>query len=217
MLVEPMFPDVLVWLVNEWGSAPRVAAGQDNTPYPDTDLLAGLLAGSGVRDCPPELLADHALAEIADRLHHVFATADLTERVGLIAALLTETAVRPALTLPDADADADADVVTDTGASPDADPAADADPNPATLPAATWLVVDPRHALLAAATLALRQQLAEHDPTRLGVCAGRRCADAFIDASPSGQRRFCSVTCQNRARIAAWRHRQTAPPPAPKN
>jgi predicted RNA-binding Zn ribbon-like protein len=180
MQVEPMSPDVLVWLVNEWGSAPRVAAGEDETPYPDTDLLAGLLAGSGVRDCPPELLTDRALTDFADRLHHVFAAADLTERVNLIAALLTETAVRPALTLPEAGR-----------------------------PAATWQIAAPRYALLAAATLTLRQQLADHDPTRLGVCAGRRCADAFIDASPSGQRRFCSVTCQNRARIAAWRRRQS--------
>jgi predicted RNA-binding Zn ribbon-like protein len=192
MLVEPMSPDVLVWLVNEWGSEPRIAAGEDNTPYPDTDLLAGLLAGSGVRDCPPELLTDQALAEIADRLHRVFAAADLTERVGLVAGLLTETAVRPALTLPGNDADAGTD------------------PSPAVHPAATWQLAAPRHALLAAASLTLRQQLADHDPARLGVCTGRRCADAFIDASPAGQRRFCSVTCQNRARIAAWRHRHTA-------
>jgi predicted RNA-binding Zn ribbon-like protein len=182
MLVEPMSPDVLVWLVNEWGSVPRVAAGEESRPYPDTELLAGLLAGSGVRSCPPELLTDPALTEIADRLHQVFAAADLTERVNLIAELLGETSVRPALALPEA---------------------------PETHPAATWQIAAPGHALLAAAALTLRQQLADHDPTRIGVCTGRRCADAFIDASPSGQRRFCSVTCQNRARIAAWRHRQT--------
>jgi predicted RNA-binding Zn ribbon-like protein len=200
MLVEPMSPDVLVWLVNEWGSMPRVAAGEDDTPYPDTELLAGLLAGSGVRSCPPELLTDHALTEIADRLHQVFAAADLTERVNLIAALLTQTAVRPALILPEADPDAD----------PEADPdASRSDDNEH--PVATWQLATPRHALLAAAALTLRQQLADHDPARIGVCTGRRCADAFIDASPSGQRRFCSVTCQNRARIAAWRHRQGAP------
>jgi predicted RNA-binding Zn ribbon-like protein len=183
MLVEPMSPDVLVWLVNEWGSEPRAAAGEEDTPYPDTELLAGLLAGSGVRSCPPELLADPALTEFADRLHQVFAAAGLTERVNLIAGLLAETAVRPVLTLSDDNEH----------------------------PVATWQLPAPRHALLAAAALTLRHQLADHDPSRIGVCTGRRCADAFIDASPSGQRRFCSVTCQNRARIAAWRHRQTAP------
>jgi predicted RNA-binding Zn ribbon-like protein len=189
MLVEPMSPDVLVWLVNEWGSVPRVAAGEENRPYPDTDLLAGLLAGSGVRSCPPELLTDPALIAIADRLHQVFAVGDLTERVALIAGLLTQTAVHPVLTLAD-----------DNGH-----------------PVATWQITAPRHALLAAAALTLRRQLADHDPTRIGVCTGRRCADAFIDASPAGQRRFCSVTCQNRARIAAWRHRQTAPAKAQNN
>ena len=80
-------------------------------------------------------------------------------------------------------------------------------------PSETWRVDDPRQALLAAAALTLRHQLAGHDPARVGVCNGRRCsgqhcADAYIDASPGGQRRFCSVTCQNRARVAAWRRRR---------
>ena len=68
-----MAPDVLVWLVNEWGSVPRAAAGEDRAPYPDAGLLAGLLAGSGVRACPPGLLTTQALRRTADRLHPVFA------------------------------------------------------------------------------------------------------------------------------------------------
>ena len=68
VLVEPMAPDVLVWLVNEWGSAPRAAAGEDQAPYPDAGLLAGLLAGPGSR-CPPEILTTQALRRTADRLH----------------------------------------------------------------------------------------------------------------------------------------------------
>jgi predicted RNA-binding Zn ribbon-like protein len=179
MLVEPMSADVLVWLVNEWGSAPRAAAGEEQAPYPDTDLLAALLAGSGVRDCPPAALTGPALRQVADQLHRVFASADLAERVALVAGLLDQTGVTPALEL--------------TGDRP----------------GATWRVSGARDALLAAAALTLRHQLAEHDPDRVGVCSGRRCADAFIDASPAGQRRFCSVTCQNRARIAAWRNRQS--------
>jgi predicted RNA-binding Zn ribbon-like protein len=179
MLVEPMSADVLVWLVNEWGSAPRAAAGEEQAPYPDTDLLAALLAGSGVRDCPPAALTGPALRQVADQLHRVFATADLAERVTLVAGLLDQTGVTPALEI--------------TGDRP----------------GATWRVSAARDALLAAAALTLRDQLAGHDPDRVGVCSGRRCADAFIDASPAGQRRFCSVTCQNRARIAAWRQRQS--------
>jgi len=114
----------------------------------------------------------------------VFAAADLGERVALVAGLLAQTGVTPALEL------------TDTGDRP----------------SATWRVPGARAALLAAAALTLRHQLAEHDPDRIGICSGRHCADAFIDASPAGQRRFCSVTCQNRARVGAWRQRQRQPP-----
>ena len=96
MLVEPMSPDILVWLVNEWGSVPRAAAGEDEAPYPDIALLAALLAGSGVRSCRPELLTSKALGQVADRLHRVFAAPDLGERVGLVGGLLAESGVRPA-------------------------------------------------------------------------------------------------------------------------
>ncbi len=185
MLVDSMSPDVLVWLVNEWGSVPRAAAGEDQAPYPDTELLAALLAGSGVRSCPPAALTTPALRQVADRLHSVFAAADLSERVDLVAALLAETAVRPTLEL---------------------------EQNVTDRPSATWRVDDAPHVLLAAAALTLWHQLAEHDPDRIGVCSGRRCADAFIDASPAGQRRFCSLTCQNRTRVAAWRQRQSFQP-----
>jgi predicted RNA-binding Zn ribbon-like protein len=178
VLVEPMSPDVLVWLVNEWGSVPRAAAGEDEAPYPDTALLAALLAGSGVRSCRPEALTGQALRQIADRLHRVFAATDLGERADLVTGLLAETGVRPVLGLADG------------------------------RPGATWLVDDARQALPAAAALTLRHQFAAQDPARVGVCSGRRCADAYIDASPGGQRRFCSVTCQNRARVAAWRQRR---------
>jgi hypothetical protein len=60
-------------------------------------------------------------------------------------------------------------------------------------------------ALLAAALLALRVQLSHEDPDRLGVCVDGGCADIYIDVSPAGRRRFCSVTCQNRARAAKYR------------
>jgi hypothetical protein len=174
-----MAPDVLVWLVNEWGSVPRAAAGEDQAPYPDTGLLAALLAGSGVRDCPLEVLANPALTQVADRLHPVFAAPGLSERISLVTGLLAATGVRPALDLDDGQ------------------------------PGETWLVEDARQALPAAAALTLRHQLAGHNPDRVGVCTGRDCADAYIDASPAGRRRFCSVTCQNRTRVAAWRQRRS--------
>ncbi len=73
----------------------------------------------------------------------------------------------------------------------------------------TWWA-DAEDALLAAALLALRAQLSEVDPGRLGVCVDGGCADIYIDVSPAGQRRFCSVTCQNRARAAKYRRRLSA-------
>jgi predicted RNA-binding Zn ribbon-like protein len=177
-----MAPDVLVWLVNEWGSAPRAAAGEDRAPYPDAGLLAALLAGSGVRACPPGLLTTRALTRTADRLHPVFATPDPCDRIGLLNGLLGKTAIRPALEIKDGD------------------------------PAETWQVEDDDQALTAAAALTLRHQLAAGGPGRLGICEGRRCADAYIDTSPAARRRFCSVTCQNRARVAAWRHQRRSQP-----
>jgi predicted RNA-binding Zn ribbon-like protein len=67
---------------------------------------------------------------------------------------------------------------------------------------AAWAVDTATHAPTAAAALALRDHL-----DRLGVCTGRDCADVFVDTSPTHDRRFCSVTCQNRARVAAFRRR----------
>jgi predicted RNA-binding Zn ribbon-like protein len=72
---------------------------------------------------------------------------------------------------------------------------------------AGWSVAEPSAALLASAALAVREHLAAH-PDRLGVCADRQCADIYVDASPAGHRRFCSTTCQTRARVAAFRERQ---------
>jgi hypothetical protein len=69
-----------------------------------------------------------------------------------------------------------------------------------------WLVDDPAQTTRAAAALALREQLAEH-PGRIGVCADRQCADVYVDASPAGRRRFCCLTCQNRARAETFRKR----------
>ena len=77
----------------------------------------------------------------------------------------------------------------------------------------TWTVADPAQARRAAAALALRHQLAEH-PGRIGVCADDRCADVYVDSSPAGRRRFCGLTCQNRARAAAFRRRGREAVPA---
>jgi hypothetical protein len=69
-----------------------------------------------------------------------------------------------------------------------------------------WLIDEPAQTTRAAAALALREQLAAH-PDRIGICADRQCADVYVDLSPAGRRRFCCLTCQNRARAEAFRKR----------
>ncbi len=126
--------------------------------------------------------SDAALTRLADRLHPIFAVAGVQERADIVNQLLRDSKVRPVLNARASDAHAG------------------------------WLVDRPTAAPLAAAAVALRAQLADHGPERLGTCAGARCADAYIDTSPAGRRRYCSLTCQNRARVAAFRHRQAANP-----
>lgn len=45
---------------------------------------------------------------------------------------------------------------------------------------------------------------------RLGVCTAPRCDRVYVDTSRNGTRRFCSTSCQNRVKAAAFRARQTA-------
>lgn len=42
---------------------------------------------------------------------------------------------------------------------------------------------------------------------RLGVCTAPACDRVFVDTSRNGTRRFCSTSCQNRVKAAAFRHR----------
>ncbi|WP_432942601.1 CGNR zinc finger domain-containing protein [Kribbella sp. CA-253562] len=129
-------------------------------------------------DLPDWAPVDSAeLQRIADLLFPIFATAATADRADQLAELLSRTEVLP--------------TVRTEGESV----------------AATWTVKKPQNALPAAAALALRQQLAEHDPARVGTCAADGCADVYIDVSARAHRRFCSVTCQNRTRVAAFRRR----------
>jgi CGNR zinc finger protein len=135
----------------------------------------------GTRPCAMDgrrPLDGRALTALADELHPVFAATDEATRAQLVTALLDRTGVRPTLTPRD-----------DSGRLID-----------------SWTVDDPNQARRASAALALRHHLSEH-PGRIGVCADHQCADVYIDSSPAGRRRFCCVTCQNRARAAAFRRR----------
>jgi predicted RNA-binding Zn ribbon-like protein len=43
---------------------------------------------------------------------------------------------------------------------------------------------------------------------RLGTCSSDDCDRLFLDGSKNASRRFCSTTCQNRVKAAAFRRRQ---------
>jgi predicted RNA-binding Zn ribbon-like protein len=45
---------------------------------------------------------------------------------------------------------------------------------------------------------------------RIGVCTAPRCDRVYVDTSRNGTRRFCSTSCQNRVKTAAFRTRQAA-------
>jgi predicted RNA-binding Zn ribbon-like protein len=119
------------------------------------------------------------LQRVADLVYPVFAASTAAQRASLVDSLLTEAGVRPGLR------------ATGDGLE------------------AGWVVDDSAQSILAAAAGTLYAQLTEHAPERLGTCTGRRCADAYVDASPGGHRRYCSVTCQNRARVATFRRRHS--------
>lgn len=43
---------------------------------------------------------------------------------------------------------------------------------------------------------------------RLGVCGADRCDRVYVDTSKNGSRRFCTTSCQNRVKAAAFRARK---------
>jgi predicted RNA-binding Zn ribbon-like protein len=45
---------------------------------------------------------------------------------------------------------------------------------------------------------------------RAGLCEDISCGRAFLDTSKNGSRRFCSTTCQNRIKAAAFRQRRAS-------
>jgi predicted RNA-binding Zn ribbon-like protein len=131
----------------------------------------------GILDTGRLMPTTDELRSVADKLFPVFDTSSDAERVSRVAAVLADTGVRPILDFLDGRAKL------------------------------LWAVDDSSHAVLASAAIALGQQLADHGPERFGVCSGDRCIDVYVDSSPTAHRRFCSITCQNRARTALYRRR----------
>ena len=55
---------------------------------------------------------------------------------------------------------------------------------------------------------AMARVIGAGEEQRLGVCTADSCDRVFVDASRNGSRRFCSTTCQNRVKAAAFRQRR---------
>lgn len=119
-----------------------------------------------------------AAVQAADRLHEVFAADTGEERVRRLNALVEQAGLRSRLVAHDW-------AVHEEWTTPSAD-----------------------RILLAAGVVGLLELLAvQPDSSRLGVCGGDDCVDAYVDASPGRRRRYCSLTCQNRARTRRHRAR----------
>ena len=74
-----------------------------------------------------------------------------------------------------------------------------------------WRVSDGSQVETARLVMALWDHAgADPELERLGTCAWDRCIDAFHDSTQAHTRKFCSLTCQNRAKVAAYRSRQRA-------
>lgn len=171
--VHPLPIPLLVYVVNEWGDAPRREAQESTAPYPRvSDLQADSPAFWA--QFPP--FDEQDLVETANLVHPVFAAGSGEEAASRLNELIAEAAMAPAL-------------ASQSWAVHE-----------------VWRTARPDRALLAGAALSLIDHLRhEPDASRLGTCVGDACVDVYVDQSPAGRRRYCSLTCQNRARTRAYR------------
>ncbi len=85
-------------------------------------------------------------------------------------------------------------------------------------PAGRWrLTFEPARKATLVERLAIRAVgelaalLQEHGAERIRTCAAEPCADAFVDTSKNGGRRYCSRRCANRRNSAIHRARRPRP------
>jgi predicted RNA-binding Zn ribbon-like protein len=168
--------ELVVVLANEWGTAPRLAAGEQKSPHPD---FAALIATRGIDFAAAATHAsDDDVTAVADALYPVFAASDEDTVVARLNDVLDHSGSRPRL-------------ARGGGILEEA-----------------W-ATDTSRQLLSAAALSLYRQLLDWgDARRLGICTATRCADVYVDSSSAGHKRFCSLPCQNRTRVAAFRARR---------
>jgi predicted RNA-binding Zn ribbon-like protein len=54
---------------------------------------------------------------------------------------------------------------------------------------------------------ALAELIGDGEAQRLGTCERPDCDRVYVDVSKNASRRFCSLTCQNRVKVATFRER----------
>jgi predicted RNA-binding Zn ribbon-like protein len=54
---------------------------------------------------------------------------------------------------------------------------------------------------------ALAAMIGDGEARRLGTCERPGCGRVYVDVSKNASRRFCSLTCQNRVKVATFRER----------
>ena len=53
----------------------------------------------------------------------------------------------------------------------------------------------------------LAEMIGDAEAQRLGTCERGECGRVYVDVSKNASRRFCSLTCQNRVKVAMFRER----------
>jgi predicted RNA-binding Zn ribbon-like protein len=171
---------VAVGLVNLL--TPGTSRGRGYEPPEDeerTAAVAELLCSGGGRRTPSWEEAA-SLSFVAAELRAVFAAGSVDEAARLVNALLSRTGARPALERHDGE------------------------PWHLHFHAADDSLVN---GWAAGCATGLAVVLGSELYDRLGVCTAPRCDRVYVDTSRNGTRRYCSTSCQNRVKTAAFRAR----------
>lgn len=56
---------------------------------------------------------------------------------------------------------------------------------------------------------AIARMIGVQNAGRFGICVAANCDRVFVDTSKNASRRFCSLVCQNRTKVAAFRARKS--------
>ncbi|MFD7299212.1 CGNR zinc finger domain-containing protein [Streptomyces sp. NPDC059897] len=165
------------------GEAARLAADLVNlTEPPRPDSLETLLAAHGVADRALTTAQTESIWDWSRRLAGCFGRQDIEERCHAVNELLADASSSPRISLHDG--------------------------RPHLHYSATG--ADAAAHIRAVTAAGLAYVICSADAGRLGRCARRNCALAFVDTSRGGRRTYCSVRCANNDAVARHRERGQA-------